>query len=127
LEGKPATLDAAPPQISSDLVRRRRFEARYEWINSSAFLNSQEWIELRYQVLRSSDGRCCLCGHGAADGTKLNVDHIKSRRTHPSLALTRSNLQVLCTRCNRGKGNRADDWRRLPSLARPWLLSRPKR
>src|ERR1700722_1362582 len=66
-------------------------KARYEWINSSAFLASQEWIELRYRVLRESDGRCCLCGRGAIDGAKLNVVHIKPRRTHPSLALARSN------------------------------------
>jgi HNH endonuclease len=87
---------------------------RYEWINSGAFLASQEWIELRYRVLRESDGRCCLCGRGAIDGAKLNVDHIKPRRTHPSLAAERSNLQVLCNLCNRGKGNRPDDWRRSP-------------
>jgi 5-methylcytosine-specific restriction endonuclease McrA len=102
-------------------------KARYEWINSNDFLASQEWIELRYRVLRESDGRCCLCGRGAADGAKLNVDHIKPRRTHPSLALVRSNLQVLCSLCNRGKGNRSDDWRRSPSLARPWLLPKPER
>ncbi len=99
-------------------------KARYEWINSNAFLASQEWIELRYQVLRSSDGRCCLCGSGAADGARLNVDHVKPRRSHPSLALSRSNLQVLCNLCNRGKGNRADDWRRLPKLGRARLLSK---
>ncbi len=102
-------------------------KARYEWINSNAFFASQEWIELRYLVLRQGDGRCCLCGRGAADGAKLNVDHIKPRRTHPSLALTRSNLQVLCSLCNRGKGNRTDDWRRPPSLARPWLVPRHDR
>jgi 5-methylcytosine-specific restriction endonuclease McrA len=102
-------------------------KARCEWINSGAFLASQEWIELRYRVLRESDGRCCLCGRGAIDGAKLNVDHIKSRRTHPSLALARSNLQVLCTLCNRGKGNRADEWRRSPSPARPWVGSRRQR
>jgi len=101
--------------------------ARYEWINSNAFLNSQEWIELRYRVLREGDGRCCLCGRGAADGAKLNVDHIKPRRSHPSLALARSNLQVLCNLCNRGKGNRSDDWRRVPSPARPSPVSPPKR
>ena len=26
-------------------------KARYEWINSGAFLASREWIELRYQVM----------------------------------------------------------------------------
>jgi hypothetical protein len=48
-------------------------KARYAWINSGAFLASQEWIELRYRVLRESDGRCCLCGRGAIDGAKLHA------------------------------------------------------
>jgi 5-methylcytosine-specific restriction endonuclease McrA len=37
---------------------------------------------------------------------------VKPRRTHPSRALDLSNLQVLCSTCNWGKGNRRDDWRR---------------
>jgi 5-methylcytosine-specific restriction endonuclease McrA len=102
-------------------------KARYDYVNSDAFLASREWAQLRYLVLRQSDGRCCLCGHSAADGVKLNVDHVKPRRTHPSLALVRSNLQVLCNLCNRGKGNLSDDWRRSPTARpRPWAASRPQ-
>jgi len=82
-----------------------------EWVNSTAFLKSHAWAELRYRVLRESGGRCCLCGRCAADGVTLTVDHIKPRRTHPRLALVRSNLQVLCSLCNRGKANHCDDWR----------------
>jgi 5-methylcytosine-specific restriction endonuclease McrA len=82
-----------------------------EYVNSSAFLRSREWAELRYQVLRESNGRCGLCGRSAADGASLSVDHIKPRRLFPALALCRSNLQVLCSLCNWGKGNRSDDWR----------------
>lgn len=45
----------------------------------------------------------------------MNVDHIKPRKTHPWLALAASNLQVLCHRCNHGKGNHnTTDFRRLP-------------
>ncbi len=82
------------------------------------FLYSFEWKKVRYDALELNDGRCCLCGISAKDGAVLNVDHIKPRKTHPELALTLSNLQVLCGTCNHGKGNRDDtDWRE-PSLAK---------
>lgn len=87
-------------------------KARFDWINSQGFLESKEWAALRYQALKNSKGRCVLCGRGAPEGARLNVDHIKPRRLFPALALSISNLQVLCSLCNRGKGNRADDWRR---------------
>lgn len=81
------------------------------------FLYSYEWKKVRYEALKVNDGRCCLCGISANDGAILNVDHIKPRRTHPQLALTVSNLQVLCGTCNHGKGNDDTDWRE-PSLAK---------
>ena len=86
--------------------------SRYNWINSPAFLASKEWADVRYEALRRGLGRCCLCGNGAKEGARLTVDHVKPRRTHPSRALDLGNLQVLCSRCNWGKGNRGDDWRR---------------
>lgn len=73
---------------------------------------TDEWKRLRYDVLKASNGRCCLCGASAHDGVRLNVDHIKPVKTHPHLMLSRDNLQVLCSTCNWGKGNRDDtDWR----------------
>ncbi len=82
------------------------------------FLHSYEWKKVRFDALKLNDGRCCLCGISADDGAVLNVDHIKPRKTHPELALTVSNLQVLCGTCNHGKGNRDEtDWRE-PSLAK---------
>ena len=57
---------------------------------------------LRFQILRR-DRVCQLCGVGPKDEV-LEVDHIiprsKGGTNDPD------NLQVLCTRCNRGKGNR---------------------
>lgn len=42
----------------------------------------------------------------------MNVDHIRPRSRFPELALTESNLQVLCETCNHGKGNWSErDWR----------------
>lgn len=57
-------------------------------------------------------GRCMCCGASAGAGVYLCVDHIKPRKTHPELALELSNLQILCNKCNHGKGNwSTTDWR----------------
>ncbi len=75
------------------------------------FLRCREWKQVRYMILEGNDGRCECCGRSKADGAVLNVDHIKPRRDSPELALTLSNLQVLCAWCNQGKGNTERDWR----------------
>lgn len=75
------------------------------------FYESQVWRELRYKVLRHSEGRCMLCGDSGRFKS-LHVDHIKPRSTHPELELEFDNLQVLCEACNIGKSNHyQDDWR----------------
>lgn len=61
---------------------------------------------LRYEVLRDSGGHCCLCGRGPRQGVALEVDHIIPRSIRPDLSRQKENLQVLCERCNAGKGNR---------------------
>jgi 5-methylcytosine-specific restriction endonuclease McrA len=77
------------------------------------FYKSDAWRALRFLALKASDGCCCLCGRSnRGHGIILHVDHIKPRSRYPALALTLSNLQVLCEDCNMGKGNRDDtDWR----------------
>ena len=59
--------------------------------------------DLRYQALKASGGRCALCGI-AKDERPLDVDHIvpRSRGGKHELA----NLQVLCAKCHRTKGNK---------------------
>lgn len=76
------------------------------------FLASTEWRIVRMRVLERDGGKCACCGATARLGVVLNVDHIKPRKFYPELALTESNLQVLCDACNHGKGNKFDtDWR----------------
>lgn len=77
------------------------------------FLKIYAWRRLRMEVLKERGRRCECCGATPADGkTVVHVDHIKSRRNHPELALDKSNLQVLCEVCNHGKGNWDEtDWR----------------
>lgn len=81
-------------------------------VMTDAFLLSYEWRRLRMTVLKKYGSRCQCCGATPADGKRMNVDHIKPRRKYPELALTESNLQVLCEDCNHGKGNWDEtDWR----------------
>ena len=68
------------------------------------FLFSQEWRELRERVILHYGGKCMKCGKVPAKG--INVDHIKPRKFFPDLALCFDNLQVLCSHCNKLKGNK---------------------
>jgi HNH endonuclease len=80
--------------------------------NEDPFFQTREWLELRYQTLEASNGMCGCCGNKHSASNPLQVDHIKPRSKFPELALTLSNLQVLCRRCNLGKGNKSEtDWR----------------
>lgn len=60
---------------------------------------------IRYQVLMESGGRCALCG-ATKNERPLDVDHIKPRSKGGMTV--RENLQVLCAKCNRSKGNKDD-------------------
>jgi diadenosine tetraphosphate (Ap4A) HIT family hydrolase len=67
--------------------------------------------DLRYQVLAESERRCALCGATERE-RPLDVDHILPRSRGGTNE--RANLQILCSRCNRAKGNRDDrDFRSL--------------
>ena len=74
-------------------------------VTSKEFLATWEWKTLRYEVLLEQGAKWKCCGADKSTGAIMNVDHIKPRRTHPELALVKSNLQVLCGDCNMGKGN----------------------
>lgn len=74
-------------------------------VTSKEFLATWEWKTLRYEVLLEQGAVCKCCGAKPSDGVTLCVDHIKPRRTHPQLALDKTNLQVLCNDCNMGKGS----------------------
>ena len=81
--------------------------------NLSKFYDSSEWKRVRYDALINANGNCQCCGAGPERGAILNVDHIKPLKKYPQLALSLENLQVLCARCNEGKGNRDQtDWRK---------------
>lgn len=98
--------------------KRQPRTKRLQRVTDDAFLFSFEWRQLRMQVIKKRGARCECCGASPSDGvTVINVDHIKPRRDFPELALTESNLQVLCAVCNHGKGNwDRTDWRTVKEL-----------
>lgn len=76
------------------------------------FLLSREWRVVRMRALERDGAKCACCGRTARHGVVMNVDHIKPRGLHPELALDLANLQILCSECNQGKGNKFQtDWR----------------
>jgi 5-methylcytosine-specific restriction endonuclease McrA len=80
--------------------------------SAEAFYETPEWRKLRYEALVKYGAKCSCCGTTRADGKTIHVDHIKPRSRFPHLALTLSNLQVLCEDCNIGKGAwDHTDWR----------------
>ena len=99
--------------VTNETATARKKRPLVAPVTSDDFLMSYEWRKLRMVVLKKRGARCECCGATPADGvTVINVDHIKPRKLFPELALEESNLQVLCSPCNHGKGNwDQTDWR----------------
>ena len=77
------------------------------------FYKSQEWLRIRYRVLKKYGGECMACGRSRKrHGVIVHVDHILPRSKFPRHELRFENLQILCEDCNLGKGNiDQTDWR----------------
>lgn len=98
-------LSVQPPAVP----RFPRLDPNYSRSKYQSLLNSREWANMRYLVLRNRGKRCQLCGEHR---TVLHVDHIVPASVNWSKRLSYTNLQVLCEACNLGKGNLySDDWR----------------
>jgi diadenosine tetraphosphate (Ap4A) HIT family hydrolase len=86
-----------------ELIKLCDFKIR-EWLakNSSVEAEYRGLGRMRHHLL--ADHRyCAMCGLTPEDKVKLDIDHIIPRSMGGGNEL--SNLQVLCHRCNRGKGN----------------------
>lgn len=108
LDGKRLRRQENAAQKRAPMVRARQRG------QGSRFYQTREWKEARYDALVRSRGACECCGASprTTPGVTLNVDHIQPISDRPDLALVQSNLQVLCSSCNWGKGARdTTDWR----------------
>ncbi len=93
--------------------RRKDRRAKVSRKDNESFYTSREWLELRVRVLEKYECKCMMCGRSPKyHEVVIHVDHIKPRSRHPELSLSINNLQLLCSDCNIGKGNKySTDWR----------------
>jgi 5-methylcytosine-specific restriction endonuclease McrA len=81
---------------------RKKLNRKKRYKPPNDFYDTDEWRALRYKAIKLY-GRVCSCCRTTTG--EMHVDHIKPKSKHPELALTLSNLQILCKDCNLGKGN----------------------
>lgn len=72
----------------------------------------KEWKTIKKRILERYRYKCMKCG----SSERLCVDHIIPRSTNPELALTESNLQILCWKCNEYKSNKTTEDHRPAAL-----------
>jgi len=77
-------------------------------VTSNKFLLTDEWKKLRKKAVDLYGNKCKKCGFQGTVNHPIHIDHIKPRKMYPELALDITNLQPLCGRCNKEKGNKTD-------------------
>ena len=88
--------------ISKRDLALKRWRKQQRGDRAARFYRSYEWRKLRYETLQKH-GRTCMCC-GATEG-EMHVDHIKPVRKFWERRLDPDNVQVLCEKCNHGKGS----------------------
>jgi len=91
------------PKVTARLEELAR-ERQKKIEEAKTFYASTEWRLIREQVIKEQKRVCQICGCRITKDYDLTVDHIKPKSKFPELALDKSNLQVLCRRCNSSKG-----------------------
>lgn len=71
-------------------------------------LGSRNWKDMRELALNLFGSCCMRCG-ATPNNSVIQVDHIKPRSKHPDLAFDFSNLQILCSSCNKEKLDKTED------------------
>jgi len=84
----------------SFILAIERGRMRYPRINPSLKQTRKKLsLATRLKILEAANYRCVLCGASAGDGERIEVDHIDNNLANNAPI----NLQVLCSRCNKGK------------------------
>lgn len=105
-----AEITLACEQRIREYIQKREDLWEYKTPASGKISNAK-----RYLLLTLAKQRCVLCGI-KSDKRPLDIDHIIPRSKGGTDDI--SNLQVLCAKCNRSKGNRDNtDFRHKPDTA----------
>lgn len=89
-----------PVSCGKALPKKEVDNTNYEEIDP--FYLSNEWRAIRIKVINKYGKICMKC----KSEHRINIDHIKPRKHYPHLELVFDNLQVLCAKCNKSKGNK---------------------
>lgn len=97
-----AAYEADPHRLDRDPAFYIEFKKYWDWSSVRAEV-VREWS-------READS-CTACGKKVFNRINLHVDHIQPRSKYPHLRYLKSNLQILCSRCNLRKHDYdGDDW-----------------
>lgn len=110
LKERSLVIGACEKRLHEHIVSRGDKIWDYKWLDDPV------GGSVRYEVLANGNNRCALCGVTSRDRA-LDVDHIIPRSKGGKS--TADNLQVLCSKCNRSKGNRDDEDFRPRQAAEP--------
>jgi len=94
--------------LVDEKIRQLAEKRRSDIEERQIFYQSAEWLTLRKKVIAEQGRICAICKEYIKDEVDITVDHIRPRSKSPYLALSQDNLQILCRKCNSGKG--AKDW-----------------
>lgn len=83
-----------------ELANQRKEELE----EAERFYASPEWKALHKSIILEQGNKCGECGSLIRQRLDITVDYVLPRSKYPNLALTRSNLRLLCRRCNSRKG-----------------------
>jgi len=72
---------------------------------ANQFYASAEWRSLRNEIVAENRNVCQSCGKKIRKKVDITVDHVLPRSKYPQLSLEKSNLQIMCRKCNSSKGN----------------------
>ncbi|MEY8829650.1 HNH endonuclease [Sedimentitalea sp. XS_ASV28] len=93
-------------------MSRRKEHIRH----SKAVTRGPRWRALRMQALERDGWACVQCG----TRKRLECDHILPVRTHPDLAYSLNNLQILCGACHARKTRIEVGHKPLPPKRQQW-------
>lgn len=108
-------------EAAKEWIAAKEIYSRYatspELINNPEFLadfyKHWSWRRVRNLFVAEQESKgslsCVACGK--YPGHKPHVDHIRPKSLYPELRYLKSNLQILCAKCNVHKSNYdGDDW-----------------
>lgn len=97
LNGKLKTLEKREKSINERYTPRNIFN---RWRDST---EGKEWKQKQYE---KQQGKCTDCSFLAHSVEYLEIDHIKPISINPEFAVDITNLRLVCSPCNRKKGNK---------------------